>query len=131
MMIEFFLEVFFIKIKIKGSLKNITENKEEIIDTTAIKKESIINYKIDNTVYKIKCDNNKVILSRNNEKYSNEIIFDSQKEYNSEYYIKDLNTSINIKIKTNYLKIEKDRIEIKYQVLDSNEEYLYLIEMSE
>lgn len=123
--------MFIIKIKIKGFLKNITENKEEPIDTTAIKKESIINYKIDNTIYKIKYDNNKVIISRNNEKYSNEIIFDPKKEHNSEYFIKDLNTSINIKIKTNCLKIEKNKIEINYQVIDSNEEYLYLIEMSE
>ena len=43
--------MFFIKINIKGYLKNITENTQELIDTTSIKKDNKISYIIDNTKY--------------------------------------------------------------------------------
>ena len=59
------------------------------------------------------------------------MIFEPTKEYITEYYIKELNTSINIKIKTNNLIIENNRIIINYRIIDSEEEYLYLIEMSD
>ena len=42
------MEVFNIKIKVKGYLKNLTENTEEIINTQALKKSNIISYIIDN-----------------------------------------------------------------------------------
>lgn len=123
--------MFFIKIKLKGYLKNINENKTEIIDTTAIKKNNIISYKIDNILHKITILNNKIVLTRSNEQFSHQLIFEPTKEYITEYYIKELNTSINIKIKTNNLIIENNRIIINYRIIDSEEEYLYLIEMSD
>lgn len=123
--------MFFIKIKLKGYLKNINEKKTEIIDTTAIKKNNIISYKIDNILHKITILNNKIVLTRSNEQFSHQLSFEPTKEYITEYYIKELNTSINIKIKTNNLIIENNRIIINYRIIDSEEEYLYLIEMSD
>ena len=89
MLVELFVEVFFIKIKVKGYLQNITENTKENIDTFGIKNKNII------------C------------------------------YIKELSTSIYLNILTTYLSIDEKKVEIHYKVLDSNEEYIYLIEMSE
>lgn len=123
--------MFFIKIKLKGYLKNITKNEQEIIDTMAIKNKNIISYKNNSTLNKIKIDNNKVILSRDNEKYSYELIFEPLKEHNIEYFIKELKTSIDIKVKTTDLSIKENKISIKYKIIDSNEEFLYLIEMSD
>lgn len=123
--------MYFIKIKLKGYLKNINENTVENIDTTAIKNHNIITYNNNDTIHKINILDNKIILSRNNEKFSNELVFELLKDYDTEYYIKELNTSINIKIKTTYLLIENNKIEIHYNVLDSNDEYLYFIEMSD
>ena len=121
----------FIKIKIKGYLKNITQNEVEKIDTSAIKNNSNITYTTNNTIHKITIKDNIIKLSRNNEKFSNEIIFELNKEYNTEYYIKDLKANLDFKVKTNKIMITDQKIEIKYQIIDSKDEYEYLIEMSD
>lgn len=123
--------MFFIKIKLKGYLKNINQNTTEIIDVNAIKNKNTINYKINDILHKITIKNNKLFLSRNNNEYSYELIFELNKETNTEYYIKELNTSIDIRIKTTKLLIKDNKIEINYTVIDSDEKYLYLIEMSD
>ncbi len=123
--------MFYIKIKLKGYLKNINENKTEIMDTKGIKDDNIITYQIDNTKNKLTVLKNKIKLSRNNEEFSYELVFEKNKEYITEYYIKKLNTSINIKIITDNLIINDNKIEINYKIIDSQEEYLYLIEMSD
>ena len=122
--------MFCIKIKLKGYLKNVNENKTEIIDTSAIKRNNTICYTKDNTKHNIIIENDKIVLSRNNEEYSYELIFQKNKEYISEYYIKKLNTSINIRIITNNLIVDDNKIEIKYKIIDSEEEYIYFIEMN-
>lgn len=123
--------MYFIKIKLKGYLKNINENTVENIDTIAIKNQNTITYNIDSTIHKIKIFENKILLSRNNKQFSYELTFELSKENITEYYIKDLSTSFDIKVQTTYLLIENKKIEIHYRILDSNEEYLYLIEMSD
>lgn len=123
--------MYFIKIKLKGYLKNINLNKVENIDTIAIKNQNTITYNIDSTIHKIKIFENKILLSRNNKQFSYELTFELSKENITEYYIKELSTSFDIKVQTTYLLIENKKIEIHYRILDSNEEYLYLIEMSD
>ena len=123
--------MFFIKTKIKGYLKNITENKAENIDTTAIKNKNNITYIMNDTVHRIAIKDNIVRLSRNNDEFSNELIFELNKEHSTEYFIKELKTNVDFKIKTSHVNISNTKIEIKYQIIDSNEEYEYLIEMSD
>ena len=45
--------------------------------------------------------------------------------------IKKEGYNIEIDIKTTLLNIEKDKIEIHYTIIDSNNNYEYIIEMSE
>lgn len=125
------LEVFYIKIKIKGYLKNITENKEEKISAIAIKNKDTITYIDNNIKHKIIINDNKIILNRDCDEYSHKIEFKPNKTYQSEYYLKELHTSINILIKTLDMDIKNDKILITYQIVDSNITYKYLLEMSD
>ena len=131
MLVEFLLEVFFIKIKVKGYLKNITENNQEIIHTFGIKNKDKISYIIDKTKHIITISNNKILLIRDNQEISHKIEFILNKQTKTEYYIKELSISIYPKILTTYLYIDDKLIEIHYKVIDSQDEYIYLIEMSD
>lgn len=131
MLDEFLLEVFFIKIKIKGYLENTTENTKEFIDTFGINNKNKISYIIDNTKYKLDMFNDKLILTRETEEFIHGMIFELNKETLTKYYMKELNSSISLKLLTTKLEINKFKIEINYKVLDNDNEYIYLIEMSE
>ena len=128
---EFLSEVFFIKIKVKGYLKNITENTIEKIDTSAIKNKNKISYIIDNTKYRLDLLTEKIILKRESNEFIHSMVFKENKETKTEYYIKTLNTSLDIKILTTKINITDNKIEINYKIIDSNSEYIYLIEMSD
>lgn len=131
MLVEFLLEVFFIKIKIKGYLNNLTENTKEFIDTTGIKNKNKITYIKDNIKYKLEKYPDKIILIRESEEYLHSMIFELNKETETNYYIKEFNSNISLKITTNKLDITENKIEINYKVADNNDEYIYLIETSD
>ena len=127
---EFLLEVFFIKIKVKGSLKNNTEKTTEIIDTHAIKNKNKIDYINNETKYKIDISNDrKIILIRDNEKFTHKFIFDIDKITESEYYIKELNVSIYVKVKTNRIICTENKLKIDYEIIDNNSKCTYILNM--
>ena len=123
--------MFFIKINIKGYLKNITENTQELIDTQSIKKDNKISYIIDNTKYILIIENNKVTLLRENNEFSNGIIFIENSTTTSEYYLKESSYSLEFNIETNKLIINKNKIDITYKVIESENIYNYVLEMSD
>ena len=59
------------------------------------------------------------------------IVFKPNKITKTEYYLKEYNTSIDIQIKTNKININEEIIEIDYTIIDTKENYLYILEMSE
>jgi len=120
-----------IKVKIKGFLKNKTENNQENIDTFGIKKSNIINYIIDNTKYKVVLNENKIILQRENNEFCHEIIFEKSKTYKSEYYLKELHHSLEFNIETINIKITDNKIDIEYKIIETETIYNYVIEMSD
>lgn len=128
---EFLLEVFSIKIKIKGYLKNITENTTENIDTYAIKNKNKISYINNNTKYNISITKEKIILKRESDEFIHGMIFLPEKETETEYYIKQLNASLNIKILTTKIEQDDHKIQINYKNIDTDNKYIYLIEMSD
>lgn len=130
MLIEFYGGVI-IKIKVKGYLKNITENTQEIIDTKAIKNSNVINYIIDNTKYKIKIEKDKIILTRNNNEFSNTMIFKLNKKTISEYYIIEANAPLEFNITTINLTIKENLINITYHIEETDNMYIYKLEMSD
>ena len=131
MLIEFLRRCFFIKISIKGYLKNITENTQELIDTTSIKKDNKISYIIDNTKYILIIENNKVTLLRENNEFSNGMIFIENSTTISEYYLKESSYSLEFNIETTKLIIDKNKIDITYKIIESENIYNYVLETSD
>lgn len=123
--------MFFIKLKVKGYLKNLTENTEDLIDTTCIKKSNIISYIQDNTKHKIILDNNKITLLRENNELSHGMIFEESKTHKSKYYLKESNLELEFNILTTKLIVEKNKIDITYKILESESIHNYVLEMSD
>ena len=123
--------MFFIKIKVKAKLTNLTENKEDLINTNGIKNSNIISYVNDNIKHKIILDNNKVTLLRENNEFSHGIIFEENNTNNSEYYLKEYKYSTEFNIQTIKLIIEKNKIDISYKILESENIYNYVLEVSD
>lgn len=110
-------------------MKNITENKDNIIDTYAIKNKNKISYLDDNTSYKITIIDKEIMLIRDNEEFTHKFMFNIDKITQSEYYIKELNTSIKVKVKTNKIIQNEKKIMIEYEIIDSNDKYSYTLDM--
>lgn len=123
--------MLFIKIKVKGYLKNLTENTIDLIETKAIKNSNKINYFIDNTKYEIIINNNKITLLRENNEFSHGMIFQKNITNKSEYYLKESNYSLEFNIKTTNLIIKENKIDITYEILESENIYNYVLEMSD
>lgn len=120
------------KINIKSILKNITEKTKDENSSKAIKEKNKITYQIDDFKYIIKIISKKeIIMNRSNEDLECTIYFELNKIKSSIYTLKKEGYTIEIDIKTTYLKITDNKIEIHYTVIDSNTNYEYLIEMSE
>ena len=120
-----------IKLKVKGYLKNLTENTEELIDTFAIKNSNVISYIIDNTKYKIIINKEKITLIRENDEISHSMFYQENTTNSSEYYLKQSNYSLEFNILTTKLIIEKNKLDITYKVIESENIYNYVLEMSE
>ena len=129
MLLELLLEVFFIKIKIKGYLQNLTENTKDNIDVLGVLNKQNIHYRLNNTDHKIIINQDKVTLIRENENFVHKFEFESNKQTKANYYIKEYNTDIDILVMTNKLNISENKIEIIYKIIDSKEDYKYVLEM--
>ena len=120
------------KVSLKSTLNNITE-KENTIDKTIAKKEkNKLTYQIGDDSYLIKIiSQNKIVLTRNNSSLECTMYFEKNKKTFALYTLKEEGYNLEIEIKTTYLEIKDNIIEIKYTVTDSNTNYEYKIEMSE
>ena len=128
---DIFKKVFNIKTKVYGYLKNITENTIDSFDTTAKIDNNQYLYIDNDTTYTIKQHNNTIIFTRENSEMQHTMIFNLNKITTSEYYLKELHTSLEFNIKTNLLIITDQQFKINYQILETNNEYEYIIEMSD
>lgn len=131
MFVEFFLEVLFIKIKVKGYLENIGKNTKETIDTLGIKNKYNVIYNYNNIKHKIIFNKKNILLVRENEEFIHNFNFELSKETDSEYYIKEYSTNIDVPIITNKLNISDNSIEIEYLIKETNEQYRFVLEMSD
>ena len=121
--------MFFIRIKINGYLENLSENTKDNIDVIGILNKQNIHYTFDNTDYKIIINKDKVTLIRENNCFIHKFDFEFKKKTKAKYYIKEYNTDIDVLVMTNKLNITEEKIEILYKIIDSNEEYKYVLEM--
>ena len=123
--------MLFIKLKVKGYLKNLTEITEELIDTKVIKKSNTISYIIDNTKYTLMIDNHNITLVRENNEFSHAMIFKNHTTTKSEYYLKESSYSLEFNIETINLIINDNKIDITYKILETENIYNYVLEMSD
>lgn len=120
------------KIHITNTLKNITDNIIKKDSIKGIKDKNTIKFIIDNEKYILKVlSNTEIVLNRNSDIIENTMYFKLNKKSTSIYTVKKEGYNIEIDIKTTILNIEKDKIEIHYTIIDSNNNYEYIIEMSE
>lgn len=126
------LDVIFIRILIKGYLKNISENEIVNFECKGIKNKNKVTY-VDNDVrFNIKINGDNVMLIRDGDDFINTFIFDKNKKNSiSNYLIKENNCDVDIDIDVIDLKIDADIIYIKYLISETNCIYEYKLEMSD
>ena len=124
------LDVIFIRILIKGYLKNISENEIVNFECKGIKNKNKVTY-VDNDVrFNIKINDDNVMLIRDCADFINTFIFDKNKKNSiSNYLIKENNCDVDIDIDVIDLKIDDDIIYIKYLISETNCIYEYKLEM--
>ena len=125
------LVVKYIRKKIKGYLKNITENETEIIIEKAILNKDKLIYIKDNIKHTILYKEKEIMLIRENNDFKNILTFSKNRSILSEYIIKENNISVYFEIETLELKQTTNELCIKYKVIDSNIIYEYKIIMEE
>lgn len=126
------LDVIFIRILIKGYLKNISENEIVNFECKGIKNKNKVTY-VDNDVrFNIKINDDNVMLIRDGADFINTFIFDKNKKNSiSNYLIKENNCDVDIDIDVIDLKIDDGIIYIKYLISETNCIYEYKLEMSD
>ena len=123
------LDVIFIRILIKGYLKNISENEIVNFECKGIKNKNKVTY-VDNDVrFNIKINDDNVMLIRDGADFINTFIFENKKNSISNYLIKENNCDVDIDIDVIDLKIDDDIIYIKYLISETNCIYEYKLEM--
>ena len=124
------LDVIFIRILIKGYLKNISENEIVNFECKGIKNKNKVTY-VDNDVrFNIKINDDNVMLIRDGADFINTYIFDKNKNNSiSNYLIIEKNCDVDIDIDVIDLKIDDDIIYIKYLISETNCIYEYKLEM--
>lgn len=124
------LDVIFIRILIKGYLKNISENEIINFECKGIKNKNKVTY-VDNDVrFNIKINDDNVMLIRDGADFINTFIFDKNKKNSiSNYLIKENNCDVDIDIDVIDLKIDDDIIYVKYLISETNCIYEYKLEM--
>ena len=119
------------RIKIHGYIENKATKKRENIETNAIKKNNSIVFKEKDIDYKIKIDNNNIKIIRETNDFKHELTFKLNKTINSLYYIKEYDSSMEIPLTTTKLIYNDNYLEIEYIINESQEEFKYILEMSE
>ena len=125
---ELFLEVSHIRIRIKNIIANKTDKTRILIESFAIKNKNKITYRYEDTSYNIILGE-EIFLIRETKDYIHKFIFKLDNITKSEYYIKELNTSIDVMIKTTKLTKKDSKIEIDYEIIDTNTKYSFILDM--
>jgi len=122
--------VVFIRIKVKGYLKNITEDEIFVFEEKGIKNKNKIIFSSDGVKTTVKIDGSDIVMIREGSDFVNTFVFNS-KNSGCNYFLKENNYDVDIDIKTIMIDINDDSIYIKYLIIDSDSEYEYKLEMSD
>lgn len=93
------------------------------------KENEIITYSESNSLLtEVKLNLKDKVLTRENKDYYLKYKFIENEETENEIKVKELNQSIFLKIKTDKFKVEENKVEIIYTIVDSDEQVIYKIE---
>lgn len=70
-------------------------------------------------------------MIRDNSEIKHIILYTLNKKVKTEYYIKELSSSIYLDILTTDINLQPNLIKISYQILDNNTKFIYLLEVSD
>lgn len=120
------------KVHLKGYLKDLTNNTRTSFETKAIKNKNKISYPFNDEIYILKTvAPNHLILNRKTKEIDCTFSFQLGQNLPTIYTMIENDLSLEIEIRTDYLKITENNIKVKYTVIDSDISYEYNIEMSE
>lgn len=120
------------KLNLSSTLININTKDIDKFSVIAKKGKNKITYQTDEYSYIIKIlSSNNIVMNRNNKEIDITLYFELNKKTKSIYILKKEGYTIEIELKTTNIKIEDNKIDIYYEVIDSNDKYEYIIEMSE
>lgn len=119
-----------IRIKIKGYLKNITDNEIFEFEEKGIKNKDRITFNNNNVKYSIKCNNSEIILIRDGDDFINTFVF-NKKNSNSNYLLKENGYDMDMEVITSNMEISDELIYIEYEIISTSCKYEFKIEMSE
>lgn len=117
------------RVKIQGFLKNLSENSIHKIESSAIQTKNTITYMDQDVKHIVKWIDNKIYFIRENQDLKNTLLFDLKDITENEYYLKESNQFFIIQIKTHFLSYHESKIQLIYEVLDSQEKFEYNIEI--
>lgn len=117
-----------IKSKIKYYIKSKTDDINVLETYAKIEKEKIT-YKENNALVTVIIYKNNINVIRESDEFKQVLKFKVNKKTISEYYIKDINISLEFNIITKKLKIDKKSIHIEYIICENNEEFEYDIKV--
>lgn len=118
-----------IRVKIKGFLKNVTEDNIMDFDENGIRNKQKISFKKDDVKYNIKLLNNEIIMVRDGNDYINSFAF-KKKNAISSYLLKENNYSLDMDIDVQELIIDDNFFYVKYMIKDTSCIYEFRIEVS-
>ena len=119
-----------IRIKIKGYLKNITDNEIFEFEEKGIKNKDKITFNNNNVKYSIKCNNSEIILIRDGNDFVNTFIFNNNNS-KSNYLLKENGYDMDMEVITSNMEISDELIYIEYEIISTSCKYEFKIEMSE
>lgn len=117
------------RVKIKGFLRNLSDNTKQGIDVPAIQTKSALSYFDQDIKNTFKYLDNKIYLIRENKDFQSTIVFDLKEDTENEYRLKEINQFLLIQVKTHFILYNEKKIQIRYEVLDSHEQFEYNIEI--
>lgn len=120
--------MIFIRIKVKGYLKNITDNDVLFFEENAIMNKDKIVYSNNDVKTTIKVNDTEIILIREGNDFVNTFCFNMKKS-TCNYLLKENNYDFDIEVKTIDMNINENMIYIKYLIVDSDIEFEYKLDI--
>lgn len=115
--------------KIKVTINNLTTSETSMQECMAIVNKKKISYQNNDGIEQLQLNDKDIIIKRENNESINVMEFKNGQKTIAYYTLKSNNITFEINILTMSLIKETESIYIKYNVIDSNNSYEYILEM--